>query len=272
MKIDFYRVEMPADSGTFMDLLETAANLPDDTQRTVETSERTIRLQEIQVGNLVECEMIRIRMDEVPIIASLAGEVKEIDLDPDEGIGEETAFLYSRRLNTLVLQRNRSGVTKTGIARYFEAIGRLDAPIVLEPVLSRDAIRQIANFREVRKFTVRLARINNPTLLVGDDATDQETVELLPNAHAPEMEITLSMGHQRGSLTVRAVQSAAKWIYRKFTGAAGGEEQATKLFIDGTLEDGIRTQIDMLHWQMVENINVQADQHRHLPYVSRKLA
>ena len=64
----------------------------------------------------MEFQMLRIRLNESHVRAKLSGETAELELDEDEGLGEETAFVFHHVPGILIVQRNRSGVTASAFA------------------------------------------------------------------------------------------------------------------------------------------------------------
>ncbi|MCH7596597.1 MAG: hypothetical protein IID35_08570, partial [Planctomycetes bacterium] len=165
IKIDFYRVEMPESApAQFHEIIEQVADSANDGNRTVSIDKCPVRMQQAEkTDGCWHGDMVRIRMNEGAILTKLSGETHPIDLDDDEGIGEQTAFLYQPTMNILVVQRNRFAVSASKLARYFESMGGLDEPIVLDPIYTQDAIQRLARLTTIRKFTIRLAGPTNAT-------------------------------------------------------------------------------------------------------------
>jgi hypothetical protein len=111
IKINFYRVYMPDGAGiTFEGILESVDQSPNDEGRNLLVRDCPIRLQSLnKLQQGWEGDMIRIRMNEVPIKASLAGIVEPLEFEDNEGLGEETAFIYNPLIQVLMSQRNQSG-------------------------------------------------------------------------------------------------------------------------------------------------------------------
>jgi len=147
MIIDLYQVEMPDNSPlTFEQLLAQVCRIPTDETRNVQKDRYPIRCHSLRPRRgFFEGEMIRIRMDEVPVKASLAGEIEPFELDDDEGVGEETGFLYNIPLRVLILQRNRAGVSASAFAWYFKNIGNLAEYIYLNPIIIRDVLDRLVS-------------------------------------------------------------------------------------------------------------------------------
>jgi hypothetical protein len=272
MKVDFYSVETP-EGVNFEDLLKAARALPDDESRVKEIQGVHFRLQRLAThGNQWEGEMIRIRMTNIPLIASLSGKTDIVELDDDEGIGEETAFLYDPKLNVLAIQRNRMGGSASRFARYFEQIGQLEEPITPTVVLEADAIERLSHVSEVRKFRVRFADVENPSLLIGNNTETRQGIGLIAAGKAPYAEIEIGMGFKRGTLPVKEVVAAAKRFYRWATGTASPEADIEKITVIGTYDDDSHAEMNLLEYNMFEEISVALDKDRRLPYASRRSA
>jgi hypothetical protein len=96
VNIDFYRVEMPDGcTTTFESVVDSVHDSPDDPTRNVDIRGHPVRLQVAHFGTeYVEGDMLLIQMHALPPKANLAGEVESLQLASDEGLGNETAFLY----------------------------------------------------------------------------------------------------------------------------------------------------------------------------------
>src|SRR5580704_9270886 len=118
---------MPNGAPPFEDLVQLVEESPRDDGRNLEIGPDPARLQESGIWNHChEGEMVRIRMDMLPRKASLDGALEDLDFEDDEGLGEETAFLYHPPTQVLALQRNRSGVSASGLAWYVKEKGHIE--------------------------------------------------------------------------------------------------------------------------------------------------
>lgn len=274
MKIDFYRVEMPPEfGGTFARLLQQISTMPLDDSRNAQAigsnREDRIRLQEASSSHQRwEGDMIRIRMDELPLVASLDGKTEPVDLEDDEGIGEETAFRYHSGLRVLALQRNRTGVSAYAFARYFELMGELDETIILEPVLELDTLNRLNAIHDVTKFEIRFAGLRNiGEIFQGQDATIKQFITVADQFRAPTMTVTLSMGHARdGFLATSKVKRVARALRRLVSSDRGAVK---RIEISGHSDTDEKDVIDLLKDRMIEIRDVELDADRRVPYGSR---
>lgn len=275
VRVDFYQVVMPDPAHlSFDDVLAKAHGLPrNDTSRNRAAphsqGSHQIRLHALQPQQrLWEGDLIRIRMDDLPLKANLVGDTEIIPLDDDEGIGEETAFLYDSKLHVLVLQANRSGVTAGAFAYYFEQVGDVEGPIVLAPVLELDTLDRLRRLGEVRKLTIRFAGLDNVgQIFQGQDAAVQEFTNAAAQFRAPVMEVSLSVGRQRGvSLLVQKAKRAAQQLVRS---ADQHPNSIERIEISGTSDTGERDVIDLLRDRIREEHEVAADRDRRVDYQRR---
>lgn len=271
MKIDFFLVEVPEDV-VFADILSKVSHLrSNDVRRAQEVDGIPYRMHELRkAGHLWEGDMMRIRMNDIPVIASLDGKVEEVDLDDDEGIGEETSFLYDEQTHVLAFQRNRFGMTPQKFGRYFEVFEGLDEPIIPTMVLDPNVAVELARVRVVRKLQLRFAGIRNPKLVTEHGPNAIDAIKLL-DGESPVVDITLAMGHERGSLPLRAAIESAKKFFRWAEGR--GEAQVDTVKVIGTFDDDSPADIDLLAFRMVETHDVEPDRRsRRLLYGDRKAA
>jgi len=262
---------MPQDCDTtFQSVLAAVGGISRLQDRNLVVRDAPIRLQEIHFGReCVEGDMLRIRMHALPSKAGLDGTVEPLRLADDEGLGEETAFLYDLGTRVLVLQRNRGGVSDSSLAWYFQEMSRLGVPITLRHVLAEEAYSRLVRMAEVRRLEVHFAGITNVEFLK-DSAKGTsvgEMIDVLKEFEAPYATFSLSMGRQRGSLLRQAVDKLYKSIVK--TGL-DEEEKVTKLEVTGTNEDDERDVFDLLAYRMVEVDTVEENSKRRVTYGRRR--
>lgn len=267
LNLDFYRVEMPDTAGptTFESLLKKA-NEKKANERVLDIDGRKIELHALSTsGEKWEGDMVKIRMTNLPSKATLSGEVEDLDLPSNAGLGEHTAFLYHQRLRVLLIQRSRSGVPAAIFNRYFEQIGKLDGPIDLTPIIQANAKDRIRAMQKVKKMRIKLAGIDHKKGLVSDGSSLEGAMKTINLLDAPYAELVFSMGRQEGSLDVpKAVKAAL---------ALGTMKEASVIELTGVRSDDERDIIDLLDYCMTEQENAAYDQsQRRIGYASRQAA
>ena len=159
VKVDFFQLQLPEGfEPSFKELSEKVSALV-GRNRNCSMYGAVIRFHKMFFeNNLVEGDLIRLRMDALPVRGDLDGKIEPINFGDEEGVAEQTAFLFHPASNILLLQRNRSGVGSSTFQEYFGQKGKVPDPIVLLPVIKSEAIRRLARFQEIRKVQIVLAK------------------------------------------------------------------------------------------------------------------
>jgi hypothetical protein len=262
---------MPEDSiPPFEAFIASVGALPNNGSRNETVRGCPVRLQEFTaLGRLVEGDLVRIRMDQLPLRAELAGPVSPIDLDDDEGLGEETAFLYDVALRVLAIQRNRTGVSASALMEYCERKAGLRLPIVLTPVLQLDAMQRLMRMQVVRTVEVAFAGPDNGALFRGLDVGLEGLARLQQEMQAPRASFTLSMGHKGGTLALDRAKGLAQALLSNF---APTETPVTKLLLKGCPDGEEMTALDLLQDRMVGLEDVELGGDRRVDYGKRSSA
>jgi len=274
VKIDFYKVVLPDGSGTtFEALLDRIAQIPlHDDVRTRDIHGDPVRLQELRhhVG-WVEGDMVRTRMDNLPQKSNIeTGQLGLLDLDDDEGLGEEAAFLYDPGTHCLTIQRNRYGVSANAFAIYCTEIGRFEDIIQLEPIISADAVARLQEFRRVNRLEIRVAGLEGGQALRDTPYSLGHIARFADEYAGPIVNIEVSMGHRRGSLLPERVRGVVDWLRAQFR---EGAMDVRKIEVAGRAAPGDETQVlDLLESRIVEQRTVEMNQNRVVTYATRRNA
>ena len=220
-------------------------------------------LSRTRSGGFWQGDLVRIRMDALPSVASLKGTLDSLDLEDDEGLGEESAFLFDPQRQILVLQKNHYGVSIPAFVRYFEEIADLPGPLVADPVLHKNAYERLAQFPIYRKIEVHLAATTNLEYLRHCDPSANRMLDLISDAEAPRASFVLSMGHHRGSL----IRDWVRRIVDTLGHAAGNE--VTTLRVHASDGEGHRELIDLLEYRMEAIDKIEPGLDRRLPQDQR---
>lgn len=271
--IDFYKIIMPPGSQqSFEKILLQVGKSPDDEKRVARVIDDPIRLVSSSAITTqhVEGDIIRIKMEGVPIKAKLSGPTKELDLDNDEGLGLETAFLYDSNLRILTIQRNRNGVSAAALAAYVEAKGHISTGMIsVQEVIRKDVLQKLEDMQVVRTLNIRLAGIENWTTLEDKRHGVEDMIKLGKEFGAPNIEIRYTLGHKKGALIGNAVKAAAQWfrdLHHK-----QGRKDVEKVEISGKDKDGSAEHLDILDFRMIERSDVELKKRR-LLYPDRRNA
>ncbi len=265
MRVDFYRVMNGSEPLHDLHLhLDRVYRRRSGLARNCEMGGDAFRLQEYSSsGNRATGDMLRIRMENLPIKAGLDGTLDEFDLEDDEGIGEESAFLYDSSLAVLAYQRNRTGVPVGRFAEYIERMAAIEGPITFEPVLEPSAMEKFTRMRRKTKVELKCARADNPSFWPENDSVAQ-TIRNLSPLNAPYVNITASVGRQNGALD----QSMLAEIVRSVIGYRQ-RNRVTKMEVSGRGAQDERLVVDLIEDRMVESVAMDVGRFRHAPYDSR---
>jgi len=149
LRIGFYRVTVQNDPPrNFDDILRSFTTaIPEDERRTLEPGDSPIRLQFARrAQTLWTGEMLRIRLHEDLAKARTNGHQEQIQFDPDEGLGEQTAFLFHPGTSVLVVHEHRGAVPVSAMPKYFKTFCEVRG-VTIEPLLKPEAIQRAARMQ-----------------------------------------------------------------------------------------------------------------------------
>ena len=218
--------------------------------------------------DLVYGLVVKIRMRDVPVLARLDGYVGDLPLRPDEGVGEETSFLYSARHNILAMQRNGHGTRASTFLAYLEYITRVE-PLELQAVLGEDAMRTLRRMTVIRRFEVRLANRESPEDLRGRGLSIDRMIDLLSHFAAARIDVSLGMtGEPRfKTMNIGNVLDAALSLLRL---RSEDDRRVTRLRVLGKSEENEPLEVlDLIENRMREEVPVERDGRRITPAVCR---
>ena len=211
--IDFYTtiVDNNKEAGFSAVLQETLA-LPSDAKRTIESEHGHIRLDEAvqDSSGIWTGDLVRIRMDNLPVKASIKGSKNDLGLLADEGLGEETAFLYDQASGVLVLQRNRLGVSMPRFSDYFSRVLDWQPIVSLLPIISGDALQRLHDISEHRRIEMRVQAPNGAGFLRDSHCAVAGVAGIMDEMGATSVSITIGVSHGKRSLNKKRLIETVK--------------------------------------------------------------
>lgn len=252
VRIGFYRVTVNPKTNhqkSFEEILDAADKSPDDESRTVSRPDGPIRLQFVRKSASVwQGEFIRIRLGEEPKRANLKGKVEPIHFETDEGLGEESAFLYDPVCNIIAYHEHRGGVGLINAGKYLKSVGDVRS-IQFSPVIREEALERVAGMGRIREFVVHLAGIPTGHSLKGVGKSALALFNAASAFQAPKAQIRLQVGKENGlSKVVEAIRELLH----------SGEDvhdKVTKLVVIGSEAEGTDLEdeaiIDLLQDRLV---------------------
>lgn len=242
---------------TFEELLIELSKIPDNSKRAIieKNGEYAIRYSQIKTTkDSIQGDVLKIRLKELPVKASLAGPQTPIPLNQDEGIGEETVYLYDKQLNILVFQFNSNSIRAGKFIDYIESHCKVNGHITLLPVLKGDAHKRMLNMAEPAKLEIAVAELSNPVFLHSEINSVKDLVRANEAIKSPVMNITYSLGHNKPEKGYfENILKAAKDLLR-FKSEGGS---VTKLKISGKIDAESGTEaLDLLLDRMISEVQI----------------
>lgn len=270
LKAGYFRTE--EEVGTLVDILETILAKPIN-QRNITISSYPFRIenfakQNVAGENVYEGDFIKVRMENLPVIASKDEGVEDIGLSDDEGIGEETAFLYAPRPKILILQRNRAGTSYTRAADYFNHFGGGTNIIGFSVMMNRNALQRLRRARAFRSISFSIAPTCSAEELQGSGASLDHAISAMDGLGGEKMSLNVSLKpHGEGSLIKQEVKSA---ITKLLAFRDRSRSNVSSIKLRAEEDDGVSV-IDFIKDRLIFSDDVTIDRdERHLSYTTRR--
>ena len=269
IKADFYKVEniKGSLSSTLDDLIALQVE-----KRNVSAGGQPLRLERIERvardgGTFYEGEFVRVRMDNLPVKASKTSGVESIGLNDDEGIGEETAFLYSKDQDILILQRNRSGASFARVEEYFNKFGGKDNAVGLAIMMNADALKRLKKANAVKSLSVTIAPIEGVPLDDLRNVSVSRAGEARGSRGGLAVTMTVARVPRSGlSLFKEKITDVATSVMRYRSQSASS---VPKMQVKAEDDDGTSI-IDFIRDRLSCSDKIPNDNDRHLSYNARR--
>jgi hypothetical protein len=269
VKVDFFQVQFPASTNTTFEAVLAKAGARKLADRAVPIGDDYIRLEETSAKDgVTKGDLARIRMNDLPSKASTSSASKPIELDSDEGVVEQAAFLYDSETRILLLQRSRF-VFPSNVVRFISEMGAVNDMIELSVVLNDDTAADFNRLSDPQRLEVSVARMLDPRKVGAAARENGESLEgfldMINDTKARNVQMVLSAGPGDHSL-----KSSIKRFARELLRIGGKEtNQVRKLRLLGTDADDQELLVDLVRDRMVAEGAVESDDRRRLPYAIR---
>ena len=268
VNVDCFKIErMNADVAQ---LLESVYRMPVE-RRNVEIDSYPLRIENMAKFSdngktLYEGDFIKVRMDNLPVIASKQSGVEDIGLTENQGIGEETAFLCSPADGLLLLQRNRHGASYARVMRYLNAMSDESHSVILSIMLKGTALERLERASELHSVEVSLAPlVSRRDVSYGDSVN--RVLETMNDLRGRRAAFKISIGRQRSASLLK---TKVKGMVNKLLRVRSDCESCVKAVkLSGRDEDGAMM-IDFIKDRMRFSDKLNSGTERHLSYELRK--
>lgn len=143
-----------------------------------------------RVGQNVRGVLAKFRTDQIPHLGQPGGRERELALGEGEGLIEKNYFLYNRRDNLLVYQRNGHASRVNRLAEYLT--DQCGETVTFDPVLQEEATeRLLREGVEPLALELSFTRPTNPDFYPGDE-WDDRMIQLANEAGGARMFIRIS--------------------------------------------------------------------------------
>lgn len=254
---DFWQIETPRDLPTFTDILTQTAAIGDLSKRVVNVGGRTLRFETLKLeSRLFLGDLIKLRMDELPGVASASTPRRDLNLQNDQGITEETAFGYDTRTGVLIAQRNFYGASPSVIVEYFRSLANYQGVIQSHPIVSEEGFARLQSMHSIKKMSFRVARPQRGAIARASTASVGSAIGILDDLSAMQVEMGISVGRYDSVLSKARVISVIRDLLRLHENNA---EAVEKVVVSGKAEDETRDVFDLLEYRVRSQQTIPID-------------
>lgn len=253
----------------FEQLIEEANRIDGLENRTQMMGGYPVRAERIEeTHNVWIGEMIKVRMDELPVRVGPSSPITELGLRDDEGVGEPNGFLYDPSTRVMVTHGEHYGVSAVKMVEYFAEATQCRSPIEVEPVLREDAWQKFNRMTTAKAFSFRIGRNINRNLLTGASHSLNRSLETLGNYDGLQVEVTVSVGRSRKhGMDKEQMKTDISALVACHEENAGSVE---KLEVRGLNPEDLTDEVDFLQGRMKVVVDVPLGSERRLTYERRK--
>lgn len=171
----FFHIVRPQGGPTVSDVLSQIQTMSIDA-RMRQCGNQKIRLEEVRddVTNGIPLRLLkftRIRDDNWPGVVATSQEAKDLELDEDQHLSEETFAAYCPSTDRLVVQYSHFGVRAPKIREYLNAIhGKLNFHYSFSPVLTDESFQKYERKKIVTSMAVTIEGVSDADLALMEGA------------------------------------------------------------------------------------------------------
>lgn len=268
INVDCFQIERM--NGGVASLLDSIDRTPVE-DRNVEIDSCPFRIERMskfvdEGKTLYEGDFVKVRMDNLPVIASRRAGVRGIGLNESQGIGEETAFLCSPTDKLLLLQRNRHGASYARVMRYLNELSGETDSIILSIMLKDTALARLE-----RATTLQSVEVSVAPLLSSHNVTYGESVnrvlETMNDLKGRRLTFKITTGRNR---SLSLIKAKVKVMIKDLLRVRSDCESCVKTVKLGGRDDDGTMMIDFIKDRIRFSDKVDSGDERHLSYELRK--
>lgn len=152
----------------------------------------------------------KIRMDRLPSCRKRNRDRRPLDLDDDEGLGEDMAIAYSPSLKIVSVQKNIHSMSANNIVKFVnEFFPQMQLSFL--PIVKRDALERFARCGILKKARIKLQGTEDFSFLRNSNFSPEEKLTIQQMLMEPYVEIVYSVGRKQTSLSENIKQKVFFW-------------------------------------------------------------
>lgn len=214
-----------------------------------------------------EGDFLRLNMDNLPVKAAKDAGVSPIGLADDEGIGEESAFLYSPDAHVFILQRNRAGTSFLRAATYFNQIGHPDNYVEFSVMMKMSALQRLKKAKSFKSVSFSIMPTCSAKDINGSGASLKDALHAMKGLGGEKMSVSISLAPRKeGSLLKDKVTDV---IGKLVSMREESKASISSIKVKAEEEDGTDI-IDFIKDRLVCSETAVDDSERHISYNTRR--
>ncbi len=242
-------------------------------ERSLETTDGPVRIhlieQRIEMPTVWEGDVMRTRLHEPGTVSKRDGTVRQVITDPEEGMGEVSAFCYDSESNILIYQANRASASVDRFGSYVAKMSQLKNTFTMPLVLRPDAVTKYESFTSFRTLEFALARPSDLKAFASEVSSVAGAVKLSEDLGAPKIAVKIST-ERSGSLRAGPLRKLVDQL-RAFM--ADETKGVDKLLVRGVdPETGLIDPVDLIESVFRAKITVEGTSLIEQFYIRRKEA
>jgi hypothetical protein len=266
LRFYFWRFTSKGNTSALMKgVLEKCAALPDEHEdRLLQRETKVVRLHRLEKrGDLWFGDFVGIGTKRPAKKAHVSGRMENVPFQENEGLGEESAFLYDSHSSVLVLQSNRLAATASSVIRFFERFAVDQGPLDLQAIMTPSAVDSLSRFQSITSLRVNMAAMDLGKAYADKKYSATHLASIASELNAPSIKLDVSVGHgwRKHGLSIEPVRKMIRDLM-----SAKSDMQIKMIEISGKTDDEDFEALDLITQRLKETVVVEPDEGRAVSY------
>jgi len=267
LRFDFWQFASKGNTSETLGKAMTAcaALADEDLRRLLPRATKVVRLHRLtEKDSLWIGDFVGIGTKRAAKKAHVNGRMEALVFETEEGLGEESAFLYDPETNAFVLQSNRLAATPSCVIDFFERFVGEAGPLDLHSIMNPIAIDQLSRFESITSFKVNMAAMDLGNAFKDKGHSASRLAEIASDLSGPSVKLEISVGHawRKKGLSLDRVKEMARDLL-------SARSAIKHVEISGrTLDDDFEA-LDLVTQRLSETIDIEPDEGRGVAWETR---